>query len=346
MASREVADALLELGLAELEHRQEAGDRLAGGSEGQTVGHGVDRVRDRVIVIQLVEHGVVRDDPGAGCPGDLAGIRLLITEQNAQQSALAAAVRADDGDAVAAAQLELQATEQRAISVGLRQALDPGEHVFDVQAAIDFSDDLVDGPRRARFLDAAQLLVEAAARRLGCLTSVGDALGLEGEKLRLVHELRLERLEPKLLLDDVLAEVAGVLVQVEVLELDDAGDHGVEKTPVVRDDDRGTLEGAKPGLEPLDPGDVEKVGGLVEKQHLRVFENDLGEGGAVAPSTREVVDRYRAVLSGEAEGREGSVDAALVIPTIEVLHLLEELGLPVDERVEIAAGRDRGVDAG
>ncbi|MET3511967.1 hypothetical protein ABIC64_003436 [Plantibacter flavus] len=163
-----------------------------------------------------------------------------------------------------------------------------------------------------------------------------------------MDELRLEALEPELLLDDVLVEAAGVLVEVEVLDLDDAGDHGVEEGPVVRDDDRCAAERAEPGFEPLDARDVEEVRRLVEEQDVRALEEDLRERRAVAPTPGERVDGEHAARGVEAERGEGGVDVALVVPAVLALHLLEELGLPFDELRHpvqvVRVGGDRGVD--
>ena len=70
-----------------------------------------------------------------------------------------------------------------------------------------------------------------------------------------MHELRFERLQPELFLHDVLAEIAWVFVQVVVLNLDDAGDDGIQKLPVVRDDDCRAAEVAEPGFQPFNTGD-------------------------------------------------------------------------------------------
>ena len=163
--------------------------------------------------------------------------------------------------------------------------------------------------------------------------------GFEGQELGLVHELLLEGLEPELLLDDVLAEVARVFVQVEVLHLDDPGDDGVEELPVVRDDDRGAVEVPEPAFEPFDAGHVQEVGGLVEQQHVGALEQDLGQGCTVAPAAGQLVDRAGAVGLVEAQGGEDRVDAPRVVPAVESVHVLEQLGLAAG-----SAGRVRRAD--
>ena len=150
-----------------------------------------------------------------------------------------------------------------------------------------------------------------------------------------MDELRLERLEPELLLDHVLGEVAGVLVQVEVFHLDDPGDHRVEELPVVRDDDRGAAVVAEPVFEPFDAGHVEVVGGLVQQQDVRTLQQDLGQGGAVAPPAGEFVDRAGAVGVAEPQRGQDCVDAPRVIPSVEAVHILEQLGLAPDQPVQL-----------
>ncbi len=249
-------------------------------------------MRDRVGEIQLVDHLVVGRVPDPAGPGDVTGVGAFVALEDPEEGGLARTVRSVDDDAVPAADLEVEPVEQRVVAVGLREPLDPAERVLDVQAAVDVGDDVVDRTRGLRLLDLRQLRGEILLPLRPWPPRDGPRCPRPRRRAaRTRGRTALEALQPELLLHDVLVEVAGVLVQVEVLDLDDARDHGVEEGPVVRDDDRRAAEGAEPGFEPLDARDVEEVRGLVEKQDVGRLEEDLRERRAVAPAAGERIDR-------------------------------------------------------
>ena len=62
-------------------------------------------------------------------------------------------------------------------------------------------------------------------------------------------------------------------------DLDDAVDGAVEEGAVVRDDDDRAGQTGHEALEPVEAGEVEVVGGLVEQEHVEAREQDGGERG-------------------------------------------------------------------
>ena len=82
------------------------------------------------------------------------------------------------------------------------------------------------------------------------------------------------------LLGEVRGPAAGVLAgSVGVLvELEDGRDGAIEKGAVVRDDHRPSREVVvQEALEPVEPGEVEVVGGLVEQEHVEAGQQDRGQ---------------------------------------------------------------------
>ena len=87
----------------------------------------------------------------------------------------------------------------------------------------------------------------------------------------------------------------------------------------------------EPVFQPGDSGEVEEIGGFVHEEEVGLFEEDFGEGGAVAPAAGELVDGFVAARVVEGELGEGGVDQVLVGPAALVLHLFEEMGLAFQE---------------
>ena len=104
------ADRLFEVQLGELQQAEELVDLLARGQVRQA--DHVDRVRDGIVEVQIGEDLVVVDVSGIRRPRPRAVVRLFAAGQNAQQGGLAAAVRPEDGDAVAPVDLEGNILEQ------------------------------------------------------------------------------------------------------------------------------------------------------------------------------------------------------------------------------------------
>lgn len=185
------------------------------------------------------------------------------------------------------------------------------------------------------FLIDASRRFQYAARILRGFLPVGDRVLLVGQELLLGAELLLEVLQSELLLLHVLRVAPVVGVQPVVLDLDDGGHHLLEKMAIVGDEEQCAAEVTEPPLEPRDPGDVEEVGRLVQKEDVGRFQDDAGQRGSVAPSTGQLVHRQFSTLGVETQHRQGGVDLLVVRPSTADLHLLEQLGLAVDEAVHL-----------
>ena len=210
---------------------------------------------------------------------DPAGVRLLLADDQLHERALARAVVADDGHALAALDDGREAGKELAALKTL------GEPVH--------CDDLVAGevPLLERSVQLARL-----ARALGLVQALNALFHGKGPLVQLVvaHEgpevqpggglfklLDLGLvflvffkllLEAALALDDVKAVVAGVELRAPVHDLDAALGHHVEEIAVVADGQHRAAEVEDIVLQPLRGAQVEVVRRLVEQQDVRVLQ--------------------------------------------------------------------------
>ena len=99
-------------------------------------------------------------------------------------------------------------------------------------------------------------------------------------------------------------EVPGIAHDRAVFDRPDRLDRAVEKLTVVRDDENGRFDVAKPVFEPDQTVDVEVVRRFVEEQKVGRTHQRSGKRHAVSPAAREVVDEARRVGIAKAETRE------------------------------------------
>jgi hypothetical protein len=76
-------------------------------------------------------------------------------------------------------------------------------------------------------------------------------------------------------------------VGIDAIQLDDLAGSGFEEVAVVADGDGGEGGTAQQFFKPLDAGQVEVVGGLVEQHHLRLDDHGFGDGQPLAPAAGE-----------------------------------------------------------
>ena len=146
-------------------------------------------------------------------------------------------------------------------------------------------------------------------------------------RLELRHALRA-------LLDEV-GVVADVLGRASVVQLDDPVGDLVDEVAVVADeDDRAGVVGQE-ALQPLDAGEVEVVGRLVEQQHVRVLEQEAGERDAHHPAAGELADVALDVRIGEAEPGEDPASLRLHAVAAERLEPMLEAAVLVDQLREL-----------
>ena len=77
----------------------------------------------------------------------------------------------------------------------------------------------------------------------------------------------------------------------------------------MRDEDEGVGIGFEVGLQPVAGFEVEMVGGLVEQQQVRLFEQEFGERDAHLPAAGEFFDAALPVFAAETEAGEHRADA-------------------------------------
>ena len=78
------------------------------------------------------------------------------------------------------------------------------------------------------------------------------------------------RLEQGFLADKEGVPVAGPVKELAPVELQDARGHAAEKGPVMGDEEQRHARGSQQVFHPVDGGDIEMVGGLVQQQRVRV----------------------------------------------------------------------------
>ena len=148
----------------------------------------------------------------------------------------------------------------------------------------------------------------------------------------------LRALDARGALDDVLVVAERVADELAVLELDDLAADRADEGAVVRDQHERPRVLGEEGLEPLDRGEVEVVGRLVEQQQIGLAHEHLGQLQPAALAARQRVDRAREIALGEPDVGGEALDprlelvAALALVALLQLAVAGELvGLPVGE---------------
>ena len=100
-----------------------------------------------------------------------------------------------------------------------------------------------------------------------------------------------QRLDARVVLDEVVAVVAEVVGQRAQRQVGDARDDGVEEEAIVRDEDHRVRIGVEVLLEPVARFEIEVVGRLVEQQQVRLAEQQLGQRDAHLPAAGERLGR-------------------------------------------------------
>ena len=80
-----------------------------------------------------------------------------------------------------------------------------------------------------------------------------------------------------------------------------------QKTPVMADQDQRRAQGLKLFLQPLDRGQIEMIGRLVQQQDIRRRGEHAGKGGAARFSARQTVRRFRPIQAELAKQIIGPV---------------------------------------
>ena len=243
--------------------------------------HGVERARvrvERLLVLGEIADADRRPDP------DLAFGRLELADDGLQEHALAGAVRADEADALAVHDRQLDVGQHDVLAeldADVAELEDPpAAALVRVQSQRDLPPfehrplhllHPVDLPLLvARLLDVALVddsvrpVLEAADRRFQTL-----------DLLLLGHVLLPLPLELELAGERVRGVVAGPEPDPAAVELGDLADRLVEQVAVVRDRDGGAVERREQALEQGATDRVEVCLRLVEQEHVGI----LGQAG-------------------------------------------------------------------
>ena len=142
-------------------------------------------------------------------------------------------------------------------------------------------------------------------RRLGRLVAEAVDEHLDARDFFVLFALGLaHRLDPLVVLGEVAAVVGVVVGQRPQREIGDAGDDGVEKIAIVRDQDHRVRVGVEVLLEPVARLEIEMVGRLVEQQQVGLAEQQLRQRDPHLPAAGEGFGRPFEVSRLEAEATE------------------------------------------
>ena len=323
LAAGEPADRRLELLRAEEEAPRPARDVHRPSLEHDGVAERRERALERHGRVEpravLVEH----HDAQARRVRDRALVRRLLAGEQAQQRALAAAVRAHEAEARAGAEDEVEAAARSrarrsscrgprprrsrfVLRLGGREVdrhrraararVEVGELVLQPLRLVDARLGLARaGPGLAR--EPVELAAHAVAQRL----LVG---GLAGQQLVL-------RLEERAVAPAHVQEPLGE----RAVQLDHAAGHGLEEVAVVAHRHERLRLARQQVLEPEDALDVEVVRGLVEEQQLRLADERARDRQPLLPAAGEDARPLRPV--GEAGLADRDRDAALDLVLVE-----------------------------
>src|SRR5262245_23136031 len=291
-----------------------------------------DRADHWLVVGQHLQMLVVVADLGEVAALDNALVRVLVAQQDAQERRLAAAVGAQDAEALAARQGKIQMTEQRAV-VCLAEVLCFQHDVAGAAYGTEVHPWRLD---HRRALDALQAVKRLLSRcRLLVQLPIVDAtdvllLLLDVLALCLVRlQLEVEALLPQ---PPVLLEVARIRRDPASVQLEDLVDDAVEEVAVVTDDQHALGLSGEVVLQPACRVDVEVIARLVEQHDIGGGQQQFGEHQPALLPAAETLDGTVIVVGGKAESVEHLMDAILDIEGVVVIEQLVQT---------IVAGRER-----
>ena len=270
-------------------------------------------------------------------------IGLLFADDHAEERRLAGAVGADDAHDAAGRQEEGQVVDQEPVAEALDHVLGVDHLVAQARPGRDGELDAVLACALGRLRlgdqvvvggDAGLALALAGAGRHADPVELALERGLAGAvRLLLGGETRLLLLEPRRVV--ALPRDAGAAV-----ELEDPAGHVVEEVAIVGDGDDRARVLLERALEPGDRLGVEVVGRLVEEQQVGLGEQEPAErdAAALAPGERGDVG----VARREAERVHGDLERAVELPGAGGVDLGLEVGLLLEERVDVGVGVTEG----
>jgi hypothetical protein len=266
----------------------------------------------------VLEHLAVLVEVGdlqVGAMLHLAGLRGQLAEQQLEQRGLAAAVGADHADLVPA--------QDGGAEAGHRGHAVPG--VGEVGGGDDLAPaqlGRLDGHGGGAQLAAAQAALAAQFHQRAHAALVAGAAGLHaladprlllGQLLVEQRVLLLLRLAQLLAQGQVAVVAVGPAGQPAAVQLDDAGGEPAQERAVVGDEQDRAVIAQQEVFKPVDGGQVEVVGGLVQQQHIRLVDQRAGQQGAALLAAGQVVE---ARVGIEAQPHHRLVGAVRDLPVV------------------------------
>ncbi len=246
-------------------------------------------------------------------------VGALLASEQLDERGLARAVHAHQRHAVAALDGEARAAKHMLRAVALRQALrlSHGAPRGRRLGKLEVNDGLGFGNLDA--LDLFQFL-DARLHLLGLGGLVAEAVD-EGLKvldaLALVAVSGHQLLAPLVFLREVFCVIALVDGEALVPYLHGAVDGHVEKVAVVRAKDVAEGIVSEIILEPVAGFQIQMICGLVQKQKIRLGEQQLGQRNAHLPAAREFIGLPRPVFLAEAKAGEHAAHLRVERVTVE-----------------------------
>ena len=152
--------------------------------------------------------------------------------------------------------------------------------------------------RRPQRLQALLVLVHLGVLAVAPIAL--DELPLARDLLCMVSASLRCRASARLALLEVRGVAAPERPQPAVAQLPDAAHDGVQEGPVVRCHQEGASAAGEVRLQPLERGEVEVVGGLVEQQQVRVVDEQPRQGDAGLLAARQL-SRGRSQVAGHTQ---------------------------------------------
>ncbi len=267
-------------------------DRVAGAA-GQRLGQGLRRVQRLAALVQ-------RDLGQVGAKLHLAGVGKKLAGEHVQQCGLARAVVADNADPVAAHDTGGEIAHNGGGAMGFRDPLGHHDQTAGQVGHRGVQLDAANGG--ALFLVPFPQRVQVAQALLVALAAGGDAIAqpvlLHGDlaaHLVPVGFLLFQHLvAPGLELREPLVEHAGDAA----IKPDGGARQAFQQAAVMADDDNARTQAGEFAFKPLDAGQVEVVGRLVQQQDVGFGRQHARQGGAASLPAGKL---QRVLAAGQAE---------------------------------------------
>src|SRR5437773_6808889 len=323
LAAREISDALLLVGPAEIERRDVRAGVARPGADLDVLRTLGDLLPDVLLRIERVARLRHVAELHRLAHHQRAAVRLLLAGNEAEQRRLPGSVRTDDPDDATARQREGEVVEQQAIAIALAELVRVDDDVAEPRSGRDADLELALAQLGLFRKEALVRLDACFALRLPRARRRPDPLELAREGSLSRRLLLLFVRQPLALLVQPRAVVALVRDTSALVELEDPAGGVVEEVAVVRHRDDAAVVAGERALQPRDRIGVEVVRRLVQQQQVRVRQKQPAERDATALAARE---RSHVLFGGRQPQRvHRMVDLAVEIPEPPRLDLVLRL---------------------